>query len=211
MKAWIVGASGTIGGAIADRFHNEGVEVFRKKVEITDYYAISSTANAVRPDIVVNCAGVYIYGAFGGSILDWTSVIDVNLTGSFHLTRAVLPNMLAKGGGKIIHLSGGGAAYGRRLYSAYAASKAGLVRFVECVAEEVEQFNVQINCIAPGSVKSKMNPKGTETPQKAVELAMYLASPESSHVTGRLIHVNEDYRNKTVWGDEDGKLRRMPL
>jgi NAD(P)-dependent dehydrogenase (short-subunit alcohol dehydrogenase family) len=210
-RAWITGASGTIGGAIALRFQKEGAELFTSRVELADADAVQKAALDIRPDVLVNCAGVY--GPHGpvqdGSAADWVRTIEVNLIGSFLLTRAVIPYMLG-GGGKIIHLSGGGAASGRPFYSAYSASKAGLVRFVECVAEEVEKFNIQINAIAPGSVKSRMNPEGTGTPDKAVELALFLASQESNHLTGRLISaIYDDW--KKPFAPEAGKLRRISL
>ena len=208
-RVWVTGATGTIGGAIAARFKKEGAEVFADRVEVTDYSNVIETADFIRPDILVNCVGVYPQGSvLTSGNKSWERAINVNLTGSFYLTRAVLYHMYTYGG-KIIHMSGGGAAYGRPFYSAYAASKAGLIRFIECVAEEVEPFNIQINAIAPGSVKSKMNPEGTETPDKAVELALYLASQESNYITGRLIHVNEDYRKPMT--EDGGKLRRIPL
>jgi 3-oxoacyl-[acyl-carrier protein] reductase len=209
-KVWITGAAGAIGGAIAFRFEKEGAELFTGRIEVSDHAAVADAAESIRPDVLVNCAGVY--GPHGpvqdNPVADWMRTVEVNLMGSFFLTRAVMPRMLERGGGKIIHLSGGGAAYGRPFYSAYAASKAGLVRFVECVAEEVEKFNIQINAIAPGSVKSKMNPEGTGTADKAVELTMFLASRESNHVTGRLISAVYDDWTKP-FPEEAGKLRRV--
>ena len=80
----------------------------------------------------------------------------MNLLGAFHLVRAAVPLMIAQGGGKIIHFSGGGAAYARPFFSAYAASKAGVVRFTETLAEELRDANIQINTIAPGPVRSRM-------------------------------------------------------
>ena len=211
-RVWITGASGTIGGAIAARFKKEGAELFTSRVELADADAVQKAALDIRPDVLVNCAG--IYGPHGrcedNSVTDWVRTIEVNLIGSFLLTRSVMPHMLRQRGGKIIHLSGGGAASGRAFYSAYSASKAGLVRFVECVAKEVEEFNIQVNAIAPGSVKSRMNPEGTGTPDKAVELALFLASQESNHLTGRLISaIYDDWRKPFTL--EAGKLRRVSL
>lgn len=210
-KAWITGASGTIGGAIVERFKKEGAYVYTKKIDVRDCKAVIDIAAKVRPDILVNCAGIYgpHEAAHQGFSDYWIDTINVNLIGSYYLTRAVIPHMLEKGG-KIIHLSGGGAAYGRPFYSAYSASKAGLIRFIECVAEEVGGVNIQINAIAPGSVKSKMNPEGTGTPDKAVELALFLASQESNHLTGRLISaIYDDW--KKPFSKEAGKLRRIPI
>ncbi len=207
-RVWVTGASGTIGGAIAARFRQEGASVFTDRVEVTDYTAVLNGAWESCPDILVNCVGYYMrqpISVLHCSPVDWKKAVDVNLTGCFYLTKAVLPYM--NRGGKIIHMSGGGAAYGRPFYSDYASSKAGLVRFVECVAGEVEQFDIQINAIAPGSVKSRMNPEGTETPDKAVELVMHLCKPENK-TTGRLISAIHDDWTKPFLG-EAGLLRRV--
>lgn len=210
-RAWVTGASGTIGGAVAECFKDEGAELFTERIDVSNYDLVNRTASVFKPNILVNCAG--IYGPHSpverALIQHWEQTISINLIGSFYLTRACLPYM-EQYGGKIIHLSGGGAAYGRPYYSAYAASKTALVRFVECVAGEVDK--IQINAVAPGSVKSKMNPTGTETPEKAVELILYLASKESNHVTGRLISAQHDnWRTPFQFSDDFGKLRRVPL
>ena len=207
MKAWIAGASGTIGAAVAKRFKELDYNVFTDRVEVLDYDAVRDTADVVRPDILINCTGVYAENPVHlGSVLNWMKVLNVNLTGAFHLTRAVLPYMLERNLGKIIHLSGGGAAYGKPLCSAYASSKAGLVRFVECVALETQQNNVYINAVAPGPVKSRMNPTAENSPDKVVELITHLVNSE---ITGRLISVYDDYRKS--FSEDACKLRRMPL
>ena len=109
-------------------------------------------------DVLVNCTG--ILGPIGPtaqvSIEDWVQAIETNLVGSFYLTRAVLPAMLAQGRGKIIHFSGGGAAYARPFFTAYSASKAALVRFTESLAEELRESGIDVNTIAPGPVSSRM-------------------------------------------------------
>ena len=139
-RAWITGASGTIGGAIAKRFKEEGADVYSERIDLEDYVDIMAAGVNIQPDILINCAGIYgpHEGIEEGLAIDWARTINVNLIGSYYLTRAVLPHMMNQAAGKIIHLSGGGAANGRPFYSAYSASKAGLVRFVECVAGEVE-------------------------------------------------------------------------
>jgi NAD(P)-dependent dehydrogenase (short-subunit alcohol dehydrogenase family) len=147
----------------------------------------------------------------------WKETIDINLTGAAHSCRAVLPSMVEQRSGKIILVVGGGSGHSRPNFSAHAASKAGLVRMAECIADEVRDDNVQVNCIAPGNVYSNMTdeillagetdagPKeieeaeqvrvtGGTPPDKQIQLALFLASERSNHISGKLIHVNDDWR-----------------
>src|SRR5262249_14515866 len=86
----------------------------------------------------------------------WHETIQTNLIGSVNSCRAVLPSMIERRRGKILLLVGGGAAQARPNFGAYAASKAGLVRLAECLAEEVRDHNVQVNCLLPGDAYTHM-------------------------------------------------------
>ena len=130
--------------------------------------------------------------------------------------RAVLPQMIERRSGKIIVVTGGGAKEGRPNFSLYAATKTALVRFVESVAEEVSQHNVQINCMSPSGTYTNMTDEilnagdragaaeledaqqiqmtGGVPPEKQIELALFLASEKSNHITGRLISVKDDWK-----------------
>jgi NAD(P)-dependent dehydrogenase (short-subunit alcohol dehydrogenase family) len=210
-KAWIVGATGVIGSAIAQRFREEGAIVSATRVDVRNDEEISKIASFIRPNILVNCSGIIgdTLPTMFTEISEWRKVIEVNLLGGYYLTRCGMIPMIEAGGGKIIHFGGGGACEGRPNYSAYATSKAGLLRFVETVAEELEPYNIQVNAIAPGPVKSKMNPDATGTPDAAVELALYLASDECK-LTGRLISaIHDNWRDFDLVNPEAGKLRRI--
>ena len=147
----------------------------------------------------------------------WNEAIEINLIGTANSCRAVLPHMIEKRSGKLIVLSGGGSAYTRPNFTAYAASKTAVVRLAECLADEVRDHNVQVNCMAPGASYSHMTdevlhageeragPKeiedaekvritGGTPPEKQVQLALFLASERSNHISGKLIHVNDDWR-----------------
>jgi len=169
-------------------------------------------------DVLIAAAG--IQGPIGPFIetkpKTWAGAIEVNLLGVMHSCYAVLPWMIERRSGKIIVMSGGGAASVRPNFSAYAASKAAVVRMVECVAEEVRDSNVQVNCMAPGGSYTNMTDEiihadnkagqrevedaerirltGGEPPEKQLQLAMFLASDRSNHISGKLIHVNDDWR-----------------
>jgi NAD(P)-dependent dehydrogenase (short-subunit alcohol dehydrogenase family) len=146
----------------------------------------------------------------------WAETIETNLLGVVNACRAVLPYMTEKRSGKIIVLVGRGAADPRPNFSAYAASKAAVVRFVETLAEEVQDFNVQVNAMSPGGTYTHMTDEilragdkagwkeqqravevrvtGGESPERQLQLALFLASEAANHISGRLIHVNDDWR-----------------
>jgi 3-oxoacyl-[acyl-carrier protein] reductase len=146
----------------------------------------------------------------------WAETIETNLLGVVNACRAVLPYMTEKRSGKVIVLVGRGAADPRPNFSAYAASKAGVVRFVETLAEEVRDFNIQVNAMSPGGTYTHMTDEilragdkagwkeqqravevrltGGESPEKQLQLALFLASEATNHISGRLIHINDDWR-----------------
>lgn len=163
-------------------------------------------------NILVNNAG--IYGPKGRlenvTFDEWKKTIEINLFGSVLMSRAVLPYFKNQSFGKIIQLAGGGAANPMPMISAYAASKAGIVRFSETLAEEVRGTGIDVNCIAPGALNTRMleevleagpenvgvdfyerSVKQKETGgagyQKAVDLAIFLASDQSNGITAKFI------------------------
>jgi NAD(P)-dependent dehydrogenase (short-subunit alcohol dehydrogenase family) len=146
----------------------------------------------------------------------WTEAIETNLIGVANSCRAVLRQMIEKRSGKIIVLVGRGAADPRANFSAYAASKAGVVRLVETLAEEVLDHNIQVNAMVPGGTYTHMTDEilragdaagwkeqqralevrvtGGVAPEKQLALALFLASESSNHITGRLLHIGDDWR-----------------
>jgi NAD(P)-dependent dehydrogenase (short-subunit alcohol dehydrogenase family) len=165
---------------------------------------------------LVNCAG--IQGPIG-MITDidsdrWLQSININLYGTFLCIKAVLPVMMKNGGGKIINFSGGGSVSPRPRFSAYSASKAAVVRLTETIAEEVKDYHIDINAVAPGAVNTrlldevlsagsaagdaemkkalKQKREGGVPPEKVAELAVFLASPASDGLSGRLISLPWD-------------------
>jgi len=162
-------------------------------------------------DILVNNAG--IYGPIG-MITDidapkWMETIKINLYGAFLCMQAVLPTMIKNNKGKIVNMSGGGGAAPFPRFTAYGTSKAGVIRLTETVANEVRDYKIDINAIAPGAVNTRLldqalaagNAAGKEfqakslkqkteggvPPEKVAELAIFLASRQSDGLSGRLI------------------------
>ncbi len=163
-------------------------------------------------DIVVCNAGVY--GPKGPiaqvSWDEWTHAIAINLLGTVLTCRAALPHLKEQKYGKVILLSGGGATKPMPNLSAYAASKAGVVRFGETLAEEVREWSIDVNSVAPGALNTRMLDEVLEAgPEKVgrafyeqslkqkeqggasmecgADLCVFLASPASDGITGKLI------------------------
>jgi len=165
-----------------------------------------------RIHILVNNAGVY--GPMGPiEEVDWDAwvkAIEINLFGSVLLCRGVLPHFKAHGYGKIVQLSGGGATNPLPWISAYAASKAAIIRFAETLAEEVREYHIDVNSIAPGALNTRLldqvlavgpqkvgkafydraldqKEQGGTPLEKGAELAVFLGSAASDGITGKLV------------------------
>jgi NAD(P)-dependent dehydrogenase (short-subunit alcohol dehydrogenase family) len=163
-------------------------------------------------DVLVNNAGVA--GPCGAienvDLKEWFRAIEINLLGCVLLSRAVLPHFKKAARGKIIQLSGGGATSPLPGLSAYAASKAVVIRFVETLAEETRPDHIDVNAIAPGALNTRMldeflaagperigpafyerslrqKKDGGAPLGKGADLAVFLGSPLSDGITGKLI------------------------
>ena len=147
----------------------------------------------------------------------WHEIVNTNVIGVMNPCRAVLPQMIEKRAGKIVVVAGvGGPLPSRPNFAVHSATKTALVRFVESLSEELLERNVQINCLSPGETYTHMTDQiltagdkagwreveaarevrltGGVSPDKQIELALFLASPQSNHVTGRMIHVADDWK-----------------
>ena len=125
----------------------------------------------------------------------WRLVTDVNLNGPFLCTHAVLPHMITRKSGTIINISIIGGRKGGRGRGAYRATKAGLINLTESLAAEVFEHGINVNCICPGGVDTEMMreithgrvPSNLMRPEEIANVALFLASDESSAVTGTAI------------------------
>lgn len=155
-------------------------------------------------DILVNNAGI---GDFGKRLHEtddatWTSVLDVNLTGVFRMTRAIVPQMLKQGRGAIVNISSIASLVGIPTVSAYAASKGGLDALTRAVAIDYAPDGIRCNVVNPGLIDTPMaaplmaNPDMLQpilaqyairrpgTPEEVANMVLYLASDEAAWVTG---------------------------
>lgn len=244
MHLALTSRSGAQAGFLAASANNGDVLTFA--LDVCDWENVECVTRTIaerwgRIDVLVNCTGVI--GPIGplahADVVAWRKATEINLLGAFHLVRSVLPVMLAGRRGKIIHFSGGGAAYGRPYFTSYSASKAAVVRLTESLAGELREKNIDVNAIAPGPVNSRMweelrragekagakaieelkqlDENGGVSPERAADLAVFLASERSDGLTGRLISAVHD-----KWNEIDARvpdlipadawtLRRVPL
>ena len=158
-------------------------------------------------DILVNNAGVTRDGLFVRmSDEDWDLVLRVNLTAAFELTRSLVYPMMRRKYGRVISISSVVGVMGNAGQGNYCASKAGLIGMTKSLASEIASRGVTVNCIAPGFIESPMTDALNDQQRDAIlstvpmnrlgggidigSAALYLASGESSYVTGQTLHIN---------------------
>ncbi|TYP67242.1 3-oxoacyl-[acyl-carrier-protein] reductase [Stutzerimonas stutzeri] len=231
--ALVTGASGGIGGAIAEALHGAGATVALSGTREAPLRALADrlgerahvvTANLgdaesvlALPkaaaeamgsiDILVNNAGITRDNLFMRMSDDeWAQVLDVNLTSTFKLSRAVLRGMMKARWGRIVNITSVVGATGNPGQGNYAAAKAGVVGMSKSLAYEVASRGITVNCVAPGFIETPMTDKLTDDQKgkiltqipagrmgSAEEIAaavLYLSSLEASYVTGATLHVN---------------------
>ncbi|MGC2199507.1 MAG: 3-oxoacyl-ACP reductase FabG [Stellaceae bacterium] len=231
--ALVTGASGGIGGAIATALHHQGAElvlagtrssaldalaaqlgerVRTAVADLTDSAApdrLVKEAEAAmgRVDILVNNAGITRDAlALRLTDDDWRSVLEVNLTAAFRLTRAALRGMVRRHHGRIIGVASVVAVAGNAGQANYAAAKAAMIAMSKSIAAEVAGRGITVNCIAPGLIATAMTDRlGTEqrvrlagaipagrfgVPEDVAAAVVYLASAEAAYVTGQTLHIN---------------------
>jgi NAD(P)-dependent dehydrogenase (short-subunit alcohol dehydrogenase family) len=180
--------------------------------------AVEACVSSLGPiDVLVNAAG--IYGPIGLTwevdADEWARAVAVNLMGTLHACRAVIPGMVARGGGRIINFSGGGATAPLPRFSAYAATKAAVVRLTETLAEELAEHGVAVNAVAPGAIDTSLQDavlaagdragelhdrirrlresgEGATPMAVPVALAVFLAGDAAAGLSGRLISAPHD-------------------
>lgn len=232
-KALVTGASGGIGEAVARVLHAQGATVglhgtrveklealagelgervkllpadLSNRSEVTEL-AAKAESELEGVDILVNNAGITRDGLFVRmSDEDWDTVLEVNLTAVFRLTRELTHPMMRRRFGRIVNISSVVGVTGNPGQANYCASKAGLIGFSKSLAQEIASRNVTVNCVAPGFIESAMTDKLSEKQRDSIldripmkrmgsgeEIAsavIYLASGEASYVTGQTVHVN---------------------
>ena len=233
-RALVTGASGGIGGAIARRLHQCGATVAltgtrraaldelaaelgdRSHVlvcDLSDSGAVDGLVERAEAamdgalDILVNNAGITRDNIFMRmKDEEWESVIAVNLTAAFRLSRAAVRNMMRRRSGRIISITSIVGVTGNAGQGNYAAAKAGIIGMSKSLAKEVASRNITVNCVAPGFIETPMTEALNDRQRAAILAAVpanrlgdgddvaaavvYLASDEAAYVTGQTLHVN---------------------
>lgn len=235
-KAVVTGAAGGIGKAIARLFASEGAGVaiwdldgataeqtaeeirstggfaVDHAVDVSRWEDVSEAAKKVAADfgsvhILVNNAGITRDNLLiRMSDEEWNRVLDVNLKGTFHVTKAFVPGMLRQRAGKIISISSVVGLMGNPGQANYAASKAGILGLTKSLAKELAPRGICVNAIAPGFIQTRMTDALTEDqkqalagriplgrlgePEDIANAALFLASELSDYVTGQIVIVD---------------------
>ncbi len=231
-KALVTGATGGIGGAIARALHAAGAQVAISGTRVEALEALAAELNGavVLPcnlsdgaavdalpaqaeeklgglDILVCNAGVTKDTlAMRMKDEDWQKVIDINLTATFRLNRAVLKNMMKARYGRIINIASVVAVMGNPGQANYCASKAGMIGMSKALAAEVASRGITVNCVAPGFIATPMTDALNEqqkeritsnipaqrfgTSEDIAGVVNFLASDAASYITGQTLHVN---------------------
>jgi acetoacetyl-CoA reductase len=160
-----------------------------------------------RVDFLVNNAGITVDKTVRKmSVDDWRQVLDVNLSGAFQMTKAVLEHMIERGSGRIVNISSVIGETGNIGQANYAASKAGLFGFTKSLALEMAQRGITVNCVAPGFIGTEMVAAIPEAalakvvekipqrrlgkPEEVARVVRFLLEDDSSYITGAVYSIN---------------------
>jgi 2-hydroxycyclohexanecarboxyl-CoA dehydrogenase len=226
--ALVTGGASGIGLAIADRLRADGYHVatldltksdtdFSYAADVTDRAGVDDALTAVRAalgpiTILVNAAGLTSFRKFSNITSDeWARVVDVNLNGVFHVTQAVLPDMLEAGWGRIVNISSSSTHSGSPFQAAYVAAKSAVNGLTKTLALEYGPQGITANVVPPGSIDTPMLRKaeaqgllgGTVEdiaakipvrrigiPEDIAATCAFLISEEAGYITGQIVGVN---------------------
>ena len=198
----------------AARIREAGGQARAFALDVTQGDQIAATVAAVEQglgslDILVNNAGINLEKRFVElTDEDWEGILGTNLTAMFRCCRAVAPSMIARGRGKIVNIGSMWGRLGVPRYSAYCVSKAGVDALTRCLAIEWARHNIQVNCVAPGYLRtdfsrekmmeprirdlilSKIPARRMGGPDEMGPLAVYLASSASDFMTGQTVYID---------------------
>jgi len=204
-----------------EEYKKRGIDVYgavcdvTKEDQVVKFVADAEKAMGGTIDILVNNAGIIKRIPMTEMTVEqWQQVIDVDLTGPFICSKAVLPAMIKKGSGKIINACSMMSEFGRETVSAYAAAKGGLKMLTRNICSEYGQYNIQCNAIGPGYIATpqtaplrEKQPDGSMHPfdrfirsktpaqrwgrtEDLMGLAVFLASPASDFINGQVVYID---------------------
>jgi NAD(P)-dependent dehydrogenase (short-subunit alcohol dehydrogenase family) len=220
----ITGAAGNLGRAVADKFRAAGanlaltdrsLEILQSAfagwdnallcaADIADENSVATLALQTldkfqRIEVLANVAGGFSMGPplHQTSLEAWDSMLDLNAKSVFLTCRAVIPAMLAQGGGKIVNVAARAALEGKAKMAPYIVSKAAVVRLTESMAAELRDQNINVNCILPGTIDTPANRKDMPSadfsrwvaPAALADVIVFLASDAARAVNGAAVPV----------------------
>jgi 3-oxoacyl-[acyl-carrier protein] reductase len=182
------------------------------KVDVRDFDKVTALKNQVihdmgSIDILINNAGIVKDSALMTMSPDaWKDVIDVNLTGVFNMTKAVIVHFMKQNKGDVINISSLSGVIGLPKQTNYSASKGGVIAFTKALAKEVAPFNIRVNAVAPGFIETDMikdlNPKLKDKmlelipqkrfgkPEEVAELVYLLLNEKIGYMTGQVLQID---------------------
>lgn len=201
-----------------ERLRGAGHQIDGHVVDVTDRAAVDGavarvTSERGAPLILVNNAGRPLFRRFVNiTIEDWQQVLDVNLTGTFHLCQATIPAMTDAGWGRIVNISSSSTHGGQPYMAGYVAAKSAVVGLTKSLALELGPDGITVNTIPPGFIdtpmlqadaaKGRLGPGGVDDavartpvrrvgqPEDIANACVFLCQDESSYITGQVIGVN---------------------
>jgi NAD(P)-dependent dehydrogenase (short-subunit alcohol dehydrogenase family) len=206
------------GNDVVAEIRGSGAEAFFQKTDVgvseeVDRFIQATVHRYGRLDVIVNNAGIAVAGSAAEmSEEDWNRVINVNLTGVWRGMKYAIPEMIRAGGGAIVNVSSVQSLLGFPGWAGYAASKGGINALTQNAAVEYAPQKIRINAIAPGTIMTPLNERIFATidnpqelidtwnrshalgrfgqPEEVAELVVFLASDESSFITGEIVRVD---------------------
>jgi NAD(P)-dependent dehydrogenase (short-subunit alcohol dehydrogenase family) len=200
---------------VADEIKAKGGEALAVHTDVSNEASVNELVKKVlaqfgKIDILINNAAIYYGVGFrpwdSWTIDEWDRMFAVNVRGTWLCTKAVAPQMIAQGKGKIINVASGTAEFGYELLLPYSCSKAAVVSLTRSMARVLGRHNINVNCISPGFTLSEASTQmpgsqeGAAVPPRAlprpaypediVGTAVFLASEDSDYITGQNVGVN---------------------
>lgn len=218
----ITGAAGSLGRAVAEAFHAAGAtlalvdlqqEALQKAypgndprrlllaADLTDAASVARAVDAagVRIDALCNIAGGFTMGTpvHATPAADWKKMWDINAVTLLNMVQAVVPKMLAAGGGRIVNVGAGAGQKGAAMMGAYSVSKSAVIRLTEAMSAELREQNVNVNCVLPSVIDTPANraampdadPKKWVAPQDLASVILFLCSDGARAVHGAALPV----------------------